>query len=147
MTPPIPATLDEAVDYLLRHVPPDLLARFKDETRQGCIIGFSWLGGMNMRNAWGLWHGSTPLSKQLRAAGILHGDDASAIIFRALWSRLNSVPFDLATEAAYYKAWWAKRGCNPDGSPIPGAIQPTSFTLTIDKHGTIIDERPNTPSP
>jgi len=71
-----------------------------------------------MRNAWGLWYNETGISKWFQSHGVLHGDDRSGIIFKALWCRLNNKPFSIDNEAAYYISYWKQHGCKADGSPL-----------------------------
>lgn len=113
-----PATLDAAIRRMLVEVPTAVLTEFAAQPREDCITGFGFGSGMGLRNSWGLWHGESGVSRELREAGVVHGDDQSAVIFTALWCRLNNAPFDLAEEAHYYHAYWKAQGCNPDGSPL-----------------------------
>ena len=77
----------------------------------------------------------TPLDETvdeiLSKYNIMHGDDRSAIIFKALWCRLNDKPIRIEEEAAFYIRYWADKGLNPDGSPkISGAQQRADFSKT-----------------
>jgi hypothetical protein len=80
-----PLTVDAAVDHLL--------SRMKDadkETVRGTpeadLIRFHFGWGMGIRNAFGLWQGNTQL---LESCGGGHPDDASSVIIRAVWKRLQ----------------------------------------------------------
>lgn len=100
----IPATLDEAVDFLVAHM--------SDEDKKAYAAGapaphFSL--GMSMRNEWGLWFNKTSLAKWFRDHGVFHGDDRSGVIFDALRARLKGEPFDIKEQADYYRDWWMKR--------------------------------------
>ncbi len=116
--PPIPETLDEAVDQIVAGMTEEDKAAAQREDPEHPFGYAHFGGGMAMRNGWGLWHGRTPISRWLREHGIWHGDDASAVIFKALYCRLTGKPFDIAAEAAYYRDYWASKGCGPDGSPL-----------------------------
>ncbi len=139
-TIPIPTTLDEAVDQLV--------ATMSDEQRTAYAAtdehfpgrgGFG--SGMAMRNDWGLWHHETPISKWLLARRIYHGDDASLVIYRAVWRRLHQLPIDdtwMAEQAAYYEAFWRdSAGLTWDMQPIPGRAPRESMTLRVDKTGKV----------
>ena len=82
-----PLTLDAVVERLLglmsdadkevvRNTPEDKLIRFH----------FPW--GMGIRNEFGLWRGNTQL---LESCGGEHPDDASSVIIRAVWERLQTI--------------------------------------------------------
>lgn len=131
-----PRSITEAADRMLAEAPPDILARFKDEHRQSCIVGFGFGSGMGLRNGWDLWRTDSPLTRELAAAGIMHGDDRSAVLFTALWCRLNDVPFRIEDEAARYKAHWEAHGCAMDGSPLPGRRQQSNHIVCVSKDGT-----------
>lgn len=89
-----PKTVDEAVDRLvatlsearkrqLRELPKGELGR----THHGL--------GMTIRNIFGLWQGNRALLNSCAAregypSGMLHPDDVSIVIVRALWERLQT---------------------------------------------------------
>lgn len=116
--PPIPETLDEAVDMIIATIPDDQKAAFAAGSDDLRHFHHGW--GTGLRNDWGLWFGLTPISRYLREHGLFHGDDQSGVIMEAVMARLKGEPFDLAAKAAWYREWWAKRGQNPDGSPLAG---------------------------
>lgn len=118
MSKKIPETLDEAVDQIISDNSKEAMDEFKLEPEDSPGARFHFFGGMNMRNAWGLWYNETPISKWFQFHGVLHGDDRSGIIFKALWCRLNNKPFDIDAEAAYYINYWKQKGCKADGSPL-----------------------------
>lgn len=134
-TPPIPTTLDEAVDQILAHMTKTDKIAFaaEPEDHPGSCLHFST--GMALRNEWGLWHGKTPISKWLRAHRIVHGDDQSAVIFKALWCRLQTPPriLDIAAEAEHYAAFWARSGLTWDMKPIPGHVAAKSWSIFVKK--------------
>jgi len=87
---PLPATVDEAVERLMRWLSDeqlDTIAR-----RKGSYHGtepdriYTRMLGMAIRNEFGLWADESPLRD---ATGKKHPDDASAVIMRALWRRLR----------------------------------------------------------
>ncbi len=114
-----PTTLDEAVARLESNSSPEDLAKFKAERGghpgSSCHFG----SGMAMRNGWGLWEKDQPLTKWFRANDIWHADDMSAIIFKALWFKLNAKKFDIKKEAKYYTKYWKSQGLGFDGKELP----------------------------
>lgn len=113
-----PQTLNDAVQWFIDHCEPDVLATFKTQSRADCICGFGFMHGMSVRNSWGLWEKGQPLSRELEAAGIWMADDSSAVIFTALWCRLNGQPFRIEDEVARYDAHWARAGLGRGGVPL-----------------------------
>ena len=105
-----PETLDEAVDQLLSQMSESDKQAYRREDPDHPGSRFHFGGGMAMRNRWSLWDHDTPLSQWFLSHGIFHGDDRSAVIFKALYCRLTDTPFDIAKEAAFYEAFWAKSG-------------------------------------
>jgi hypothetical protein len=130
----IPTTLDEAVDQLLAGMTEaDKRAYRKGPEDDAGVILHHGLG-MAMRNAWGLWHGETALSKWLRSKRIWHGDDCSATIYRALWRRLHDLPIDdawLAGQAAFYEDFWKRSGLTWDMQPLAGHEEPKIRQISI----------------
>ncbi len=133
MSEPIPTTLDEAVDQIVASMSAAERAAYaktdSDFPGQG---GF--FGGMAMRNAWGLWHGETGISRWLRERRVVHGDDQSLTISRAVWRRLHELPIGdawMAEQAAYYEAHWNAHGLTWDMQPIPGHVEPASRTIFV----------------
>ncbi len=115
--------LEEAVNQLRHEMTTDEEIAFSREPKDYPGVRFHFTSGMAMRNEWGLWHGKTPLSKWLRAHGVFHGDDQSAVIYKALWRRLNGLALSeewLADEAERYALFWARSGLTWDQKPIPG---------------------------
>ncbi len=132
--PRIPSTLDEAVDQIVASMSAaERVAYAKTDSEFPGQGGFG--SGMNMRNGWGLWHHETPISKWLLARRIFHGDDASLVIFRAVWRRLHKLPIGdawMAEQAAYYETFWRETaGLSWDMQPIPGYVKPTSRLLFV----------------
>ncbi len=133
---PIPTTLDEAVDQIVASMTADDQARYRDEPEDYPGVRFHFSGAMAMRNGWGLWHGATPISAWLRARRVFHGDDQSAVIYKALWRRLHGLPLDdawLAKEAAHYESFWNRSGLTWDQQPIAGFVAPKSRLLKVSR--------------
>lgn len=121
MKPPIPANLNEAVDTLLANMTPQQQADYAKVPEDHLGSYFHFGGGMVMRNNWDLWRGKTPISKWLRAHRIYHGDDCSAVIYKALWRRLRGLSIGddwLAKEAAFYEQFWNHSGLTWDQKPL-----------------------------
>ncbi len=137
---PIPTTLDEAVDQIVASMDGETKAGWRTQGVDACIGPIHHWGGMALRNDWGLWHGTTGISQWLRAQRVFHGDDASAVIFEAVWRRLRDLPIDdawVAERAAYYETFWAKSGLTWDQQPIAGFTAPKSRLLKVSrKDGT-----------
>lgn len=102
------ASMDEPSKAWMRLEPAD---------SPGSILHFG--PAMQLRNDWGLWESDTPLSQWFATHDIHHGDDKSAAIFKAVWSRLSGRPFDITAESEAFRQHWASHGVNPDGSPLP----------------------------
>jgi hypothetical protein len=98
----IPTTLDEAVDHLL--------ARMTEEDK-ACFLANSDVAyhhgpGTAMRNGFGLWDESSPLSIWFSDRHLFHADDRSAVIYKALRARLKGETIDIEQEAAHYLRFW-----------------------------------------
>lgn len=143
MNASIPTTLDEAVDQILAGMTQEQRDAYARQPSASPGAAYHHGGGTAMRNGWGLWHGETPISAYLRANRVYHGDDQSAVIFKAVWNRLNGFSTNLAAEAAHYEAHWRRHGLTWDMQPIPGYVAPASWTLKLDKDGRIVEETPN----
>jgi hypothetical protein len=114
--PIIPENLDEALKLIIDQSREADLQEFAaiDEDSPGAYLHFG--AGMAMRNAWRLWHKDGPLNEWFRANGIWHGDDKSAIIYKALYCKLKNKPFSIEDEVRYYKLFWlATAGIEFDG--------------------------------
>lgn len=130
----IPSTLDEAVDQLISAMKPKDKRDWKTIPFDKIMGMIHHLGGMSLRNEWGLWHGKTDICKWLRVNRIYHADDQSSTIFKALWCRVNDQPFDIKTEAAEYERFWRETaGLTWDMKPIPGLDRSASRTFTFKK--------------
>ena len=93
-----PTPLDATVTDILRRMSAKHKLAFmtEPEGRIGACFGF--LGGMALRNDLDLWFENTPLTKWFTVRGVLHGDDRSQVIIKAMWCRLNGKPLDIAAQ-------------------------------------------------
>lgn len=148
MTPPIPSTLDEAVDQIVNAMPPDVRDGWAS-SKNGYQARLHHGYGTGLRNSLGLWFNETPLAKWFLSKGLWMGDDRSGVILDAVHRRLKGLPTDdtwLAGEVSRYNAHWRRHGIDETGQRIAGHVEPSSWTLTVDKHGGIVDERPGSPA-
>lgn len=140
----IPNTLDEAVDQILTLMTQEQKDAYAREPADRAGAAQHHGLGTAIRNDWGLWFGETPISAFLKANRIVHGDDQSAVIFRAVWNRLNGFSTNLETEAAYYEKHWNRHGLTWDLQPLSGYVEPKrGWTFKIDKNGKIVEETRN----
>lgn len=121
---PIPATLEEAVEYLLRHNSLEHLEKVFGKAGgiasvdgpEGAkrFLGMVHHGfGTNLRNAWKLWHKGTVLNQWFRDhLGLWHADDMSSIILNSFHARVYNYPYDPQADVERFKAHWAKYGIN-----------------------------------
>lgn len=123
-----PQTLDEALDLLEAHTPDDVKRAFAGAPEGDYAARCHFTGGMAMRNDWQLWDKDAPLSRWFQERGVEHGDDKSAIIYRAFWLRLNGREIDMAAEAAYYRDYWERAERMADGG---------SYRFTVFKDGRV----------
>jgi hypothetical protein len=87
----IPENLDDALNCILSTMSQD----DKDAWKSVDPHSYHFNIGMSARNNWGLWSG---------------------IIFDALHSKLNDIPFDLEKEVQYYQDYWGKLGYDKKGN-------------------------------
>ncbi|WP_442887585.1 DUF6794 domain-containing protein [Congregicoccus parvus] len=85
--PPIPKTKEEAIQTLLRLYPEEGRQEFAD-SREEDLIGYHHGFGTTIRNAFGLWESKSPLRRDLGGG---HPDNASMVLIRAFWQRLQEV--------------------------------------------------------
>lgn len=81
----LPKTVDEAVNRILAEMDDENKARVRQTPREKLIL-FHHGWGTGIRNAFGLWRGNAAL---LESCGERHPDDASMVIIRAVWARLQ----------------------------------------------------------
>lgn len=132
----IPTTLNEAVDQILAGMSAADRAAYAKEPEDFPGIRFHFSGGMAIRNGWDLWRQVSPLAKWFVAHRLIHADDRSAVIFKALWRRIHGLPLSeewLAAEAAHYEAFWRESGLTWDMEDIPGYVAPTTRTFFVRK--------------
>jgi hypothetical protein len=110
--------LDTLIDDMLLAMSDEDKERFKKEREDMPGVSFHFSLGMAMRNELGLWRNDTPLTCWFQEHNILHGDDRSATIYKALYCRLHGRPFDIDAEELQHTNFWRGRGLKNDGSPI-----------------------------
>lgn len=102
----IPKTLDDAVKMLIKELAPWEQKAFAKEPENCPGAKYHFTVGMAIRNAWGLWANKTPIAQYLNNHGIVHGDDRTGVIFKALWCKLNKKKLDIKKEAKFYEDYW-----------------------------------------
>ena len=80
-----PKTVDQAVTRLIERM-EDADKKMVRDTKKQDLILFHDGWGTGIRNAFGLWKGNTNLLADCHAE---HPDDASMVIIRAVWERLQ----------------------------------------------------------
>lgn len=80
-----PTTIDAAVRVLFGLVPAEELAKIT-QMSEGDLIGLHFGLGQWIRNNFGLWKENPEL---MQATGASEPDDASGVIVKALWQRLQ----------------------------------------------------------
>ena len=80
-----PKTVDEAVTRLLGDIKGGDKARVRDTKKEDLIL-FHHGWGTGIRNEFGLWRGNTNLLADCHAQ---HPDDASMVIIKAVWQKLQ----------------------------------------------------------
>jgi hypothetical protein len=93
----IPNDFDEAVNFLFEQKIPINNPMFH------------FLGGISLRNNWGLWHNETAIAKWFTEKGLYHGDDRFGILQKAVESKINGANFDIHSEIKYYQDWWVNQ--------------------------------------
>ena len=126
--PDVPTTLQEAMVILDQELPEDVKEEVRnyEEKYRITIKGQEELpehfmccivGGMGMRNGWGLWSDS-PLALWFRDRGIWMADDMSGIIGTAYYHHLKGdKTIDdewMKSERAFYDAYWKASGVTPE---------------------------------
>lgn len=90
----VPSTIADAVNRLLSDLTIDDKHRIKNSSEDD-LINFHFDLGLSIRNDFGLWEKESKLlenCKELSGDPFLHVDDASGIILKALWERLQKFP-------------------------------------------------------
>lgn len=80
-----PQTVEEAVDDILAHMNIEDKERIRN-TKKEDLITYHHGWGTGIRNAYGLWAGNKSLMKDTKAN---HPDDASMVIIKAVWAKLQ----------------------------------------------------------
>lgn len=88
---PWPETLDEAVEKLLKHLDWGTKEYLRDTPEAHIIIRFQPSLGTSIRNRYGLWEGNLSLLDSCGST-MMEPDDASVVIIKALWRRLQFLP-------------------------------------------------------
>ena len=104
----IPIDLTEAIAYFKCKTSKDDLNTFKNQEEDRAIGLIHLSTGMSIRNNWGLWAGTSEISKYFRDLGIHHPDDMSSIILTSLHRELNDKPIGLSSQIQFYKDFWAE---------------------------------------
>lgn len=89
-----PATVTEAVKMLLSDLPLETKHQIENSSEEG-LFDFHFELGVGSRNKYGLWEKNSKLLEDCeKYSGNpgLHVDDASGIIIKALWERLQEYP-------------------------------------------------------
>ena len=117
----IPANLEDAHNYLLRHLPPEEIQRIRDMKSEDEMIDYHLGLGMGIRNGWSLWAGSR-LSRHFNKLGVYHPDDMSGIILETFWCRLPDQPLRFDERIAYCQVYWAASNVPEDLRTPSGEI-------------------------
>ena len=90
----IPTTIAESVNRLLSDLTIEDKNQLKNSSEEG-LINFHFGLDMSIRNNFDLWEKESKLledCKKMSDNPFLHVDDASEIILKALWERLQKFP-------------------------------------------------------
>ena len=104
-----PKSLLEAVNVLVKHTTPEQREYIQKHGMSMTHFTF----GMNIRNAWGLWHDSDLAQHFKNVYGLGHADDMSGMILSAYEADIRGTGFDSEAKAQYYKDYWRKQGIDP----------------------------------
>jgi hypothetical protein len=130
----IPATLEEAINYLINKSEPGEVEKLMGMSREKFMGNVHHFLGQSIRNDWNLWWNekNNPLTDYFTSLGINHGDDRSGMILNSLFNVVNGKPIDIEGQVAHTKAFWAKK----ENGEFPGGIvpAPTSFEEWEKKH-------------
>lgn len=88
---PWPETLDEAVEQLLKQLGWKMKEYLRDTPEAHVAARFHHGLGTSIRNRYGLWQGNLSLLDSCGST-MMHPDEASAVIIKALWRRLQFLP-------------------------------------------------------
>ncbi len=91
----VPRTLDAAVEQLLAGLSDTEKSNLRSTTESD-LEQFHFTWGVTVRQAFDLWRGNPML---LASCNSLHPDDASRVIIRAAWSRLQTLGARVALAA------------------------------------------------
>lgn len=122
----VPATLDEAINYLYSILTPQMRAYI--HYHHSSSWNFSY--GSYLRTAWSLWEENTPFHQDIfNRFGLWGmGDDCTGLIFTGLWAMVKEQDIDMAlySEAEQYKKHWISVGINPETGKALRSFNKTS---------------------
>ena len=84
-----PKTIEEAVDKLLLEMHDRLKNDVMHSTEEDLVKNFNLGLGTYIKNAFGLWNDQNPELLRDCISENIHPDEASKIILKALWKRLQ----------------------------------------------------------
>ena len=119
-------TVLEAIECLNESLPQDdhdlvVSTPFEDLSR----FHHGW--GTGIRNGYGLWIGTTPISQHMRDIGLQHPDDMSGVLINSYWLHFNGCDLRLDDQVAFYRAWWSEGEDVEDGEVFDWPPSPTSL--------------------
>lgn len=132
-----PKDLEGALAELDRILEPEV----REEIRAGSEDEMSQYHhglGTWIRNEWGLWARSSPLSAYFEGLGLRHPDDMSGIILDSYWRRLHGLDLGLDAQVSWYREYWENarepedKACPKDRSPL---------MIEVELHDDLPDER------
>jgi hypothetical protein len=90
----IPKNLDDAHHELAKMLPAEEIKHIQAMTNRDQMIEYHMGLGLQLRNEWGLWHGSR-LARYFTKLGVEHPDGMSSIILATFWCKLHGVHYNL----------------------------------------------------
>lgn len=106
----LPDTLDSAVDFLISSIDDNSRVLLMSIPQHG-LVDFHHGWGTGIRNSFGLW---SKTSKLLADCGCAEADDASMVIMKAVWNKLNGLPIDDARKKGNRYDWQCMKTAGPD---------------------------------
>ena len=117
--PFIPSTLAGAVAHVLATLNEDVKEIIRETKSEDSFIGENhFFGGMNMRNAWGLWKPEAPLHQHFKKLGLYHADDMSGLIFRCVYRELKRQKWEVDELIKKSQEYWKRHGIGIDGERL-----------------------------
>lgn len=100
----MPNTFEEAVDWVAARIEPGSVDQ----------PWFHLTGGMNVRNALGLWQKDSSLYKHMQERfGLCHADDTGGLICSAADAKVKGRQYDPTPDVERYKEHWRSYGYDP----------------------------------